>query len=146
MSVDFQDVVDALQMLGEDERNYYDCQLDELVYLSSEEFAFQSREGLAEEIEEDETGRFILLPTYFDFNPYDFMVAYIEQLPDDDLSDRLSRAIRGRGAFRHFKDELDRSDRLENWYAFESKCCQALALEWCRENEIVIVDDRLKKI
>ncbi|MGU8014931.1 UPF0158 family protein [Streptococcus suis] len=146
MAVWFQDVVDALQMLSQDDRYYYDSHLDALVYLSVEDFRFESRDGLEEEIEEDVTGRFVRLPTYYDFNPYTFIERYVYYLPDGDLSDRLSRAIRGRGAFRRFKSELERSDRLEDWYAFETQCYKELVLEWCQENKIAIVENRLKKM
>ncbi|HEL2383235.1 TPA: hypothetical protein U0431_001444 [Streptococcus suis] len=146
MAVWFQDVVDALQMLSQGDRYYYDSYLDELVYLSVEETGLESCEGLEEEIEEDVTGRFVRLPTYYDFNPYAFMERYVYHLPEGDLSDRLSRAIRGRGAFRRFKNELERCDRLEEWYAFETQCYKELVLDWCQENEIAIVNNRLKKM
>ncbi|HEM4066574.1 TPA: hypothetical protein U2D29_001830 [Streptococcus suis] len=146
MAVWFQDVVDALQMLSQGDRYYYDSYLDELVYLSVEETGLESCEGLEEEIEEDVTGRFVRLPTYYDFNPYAFMERYVYYLPEGDLSDRLSRAIRGRGAFRRFKNELERCDRLEDWYVFETQCYKELVLEWCQENKIAIVDNQLKKM
>ncbi|MGQ7420549.1 UPF0158 family protein [Streptococcus suis] len=146
MAVLFRDIVDALQMLDQDDRYYYDSHLDELVYLSVEETSLKAREDLEEEIEEDVIGRFVRLPTYYDFNPYTFMELYISDLTDGDLSGRLSRAIRGRGAFRRFKNELERCDRLEEWYAFETQCYKELVLDWCQENEIAIVDNRLKKM
>ncbi|HEL1961081.1 TPA: hypothetical protein TYI36_001546 [Streptococcus suis] len=146
MAVCFRDVVDALQMLNQDDRYYYDSYLDELVYLSVEETGLESCEVLEEEIEEDVAGRFVGLPTYYDFNPYTFMELYISDLTDGDLSGRLSRAIRGRGAFRRFKNELERCDRLEEWYAFETQCYKELVLDWCQENEIAIVNNRLKKM
>ncbi|HFI0343330.1 TPA: UPF0158 family protein [Streptococcus suis] len=146
MAVWFQDVVDALQMLSQDDRYYYDSHLDELVYLSVGETGLESREVLEEEIEEDVMGRFVRLLTYYDFNPYTFMERYVYHLPDGDLSDRLSRAIRGHGVFRRFKSELERYDRLEDWYAFEAQCYEELVLDWCQENEIAIVDNQLKKI
>ncbi|HFI0587611.1 TPA: UPF0158 family protein [Streptococcus suis] len=146
MAVSFQEVVDSLQMISQGDKYYYDSHIDELIYLSVGEFRIEFREGLEEEIEEDVTGRFVRLPTYYDFNPYTFMELYISDLTDGDLSGRLSRAIRGRGAFRRFKNELERCDRLEEWYAFETQCYKELVLEWCQENKIAIVDNRLKKM
>ncbi|HEM3941547.1 TPA: hypothetical protein U1V53_001328 [Streptococcus suis] len=143
MAVSFQDVVDSLQMISQGDRYYYDSHIDELVYLSVGEFRIESRDGLEEEIEEDVAGRFVGLPTYYDFNPYTFMELYISDLTDGDLSGRLSRAIRGRGAFRRFKNELERCDRFEEW---ETQCYKELVLEWCQENKIAIVDNRLKKM
>ena len=146
MTVWFQDVVDSLQMISQGDRYYYDSHIDELVYLSVGEFRIESRDGLEQEIEEDVAGRFVGLPTYYDFNPYTFMELYISDLTDGDLSDRLSRAIRGRGAFRRFKNELERCYSLEEWYAFETQCYKELVLEWCQENKIAIVDNQLKKM
>ncbi|HEM4882055.1 TPA: hypothetical protein U1138_001800 [Streptococcus suis] len=146
MAVLFRDIVDALQMISQGDRYYYDSHIDELVYLSVGEFRIESRDGLEEEIEEGVAGRFVGLPTYYDFNPYTFMELYISDLTDGDLSGRLSRAIRGRGAFGRFKSELERCDRLEEWYAFETQCYKELVLEWCQENKITIVDNRLKKM
>ncbi|HFU3725978.1 TPA: UPF0158 family protein [Streptococcus suis] len=146
MAVSFQDVVDSLQMISQGDRYYYDSHIDELVYLSVGEFRIESRDGLEEELEEDVAGRFVGLPTYYDFNPYTFMELYISDLTDGDLSGRLSRAIRGRGAFRRFKNELERCDHLEDWYVFEAQCYKELVLDWCQENEIAIVDNRLKKM
>ncbi|HEL1770968.1 UPF0158 family protein [Streptococcus suis] len=146
MTVWFQDVVDSLQMISQGDRYYYDSRIDELVYLSVEETGLESCEGLEEEIEEDVMGRFVRLPTYYDFNTYTFMERYVYHLPDGNLSDRLSRAIQGRGAFRRFKNELERCDRLEEWYAFETQCYKELVLDWCQENKIAIVDNRLKKM
>ncbi|HFU4025260.1 TPA: UPF0158 family protein [Streptococcus suis] len=74
------------------------------------------------------------------------MERYVYHLPDGDLPDRLSRAIRGRGAFGRFKSEIERFGRLEDWYAFEAQCYEELVLDWCQENEIAIVDNQLKKI
>ncbi|MGU7919510.1 hypothetical protein ACS6YF_04680 [Streptococcus suis] len=93
MTVWFQDVVDSLQMISQGDRYYYDSRIDELVYLSVEETGLEAREGLEEEIEEDVAGRFVRLPTNYDFNPYAFMERYVYYLPEGDLSDRLSRAI-----------------------------------------------------
>ncbi|HFI0076333.1 TPA: UPF0158 family protein [Streptococcus suis] len=141
-----QDVVDSLQMISQGDRYYYGSHLDELVYLSVEETGPEAREGLEEEIEEDVAERFVGLPTYFDFYPYTFMKLYVSDLTDGDLSGRLSRAIRGRGAFRRFKNELERYDRLEEWYAFETQCYKELVLEWCQENKIAIVANQHKKM
>ena len=44
--------------------------------------------------------------------------------------------IHGRGAFRRFKDELDRSGLLDRWYEFKRNALREQAIEWCTENDI----------
>jgi Uncharacterised protein family (UPF0158) len=55
---------------------------------------------------------------------------------DDQVKELLLRQIRGRGAFRRFKDELDRSGLLDRWYEFKRNALREQAIEWCTENDI----------
>ena len=60
---------------------------------------------IQEAMEEDESGRFVTV--YADSNlGYDAMVAFIQELPEDEVRSRLERAIHGKGAFRYFRDTV----------------------------------------
>lgn len=62
---------------------------------------------------------------------YRDMEQFIADLDDPDLTDRLSRAISGRGAFRRFKDCLaQRPDLLNRWYAFSGDRQRGRARAW----------------
>jgi hypothetical protein len=62
---------------------------------------------------------------------YRDMVSFIEDLGDPDLSDRLSRAISGRGAFRRFKDTLaSRPELMTRWHAFSDDRQRGRARSW----------------
>ena len=62
---------------------------------------------------------------------YRDMEIFIDSLGDDRLADRLSRAIRGRGAFRRFKDVLAESpDLLDRWYGFSDDRHRGRARAW----------------
>jgi hypothetical protein len=59
------------------------------------------------------------------------MEAFIETVADDDRADRLSIAITGRGAFRRFKDVLDRwPDDLERWHVYSGERQRGRAHAW----------------
>jgi hypothetical protein len=50
---------------------------------------------------------------------YRDMQDFVASIRDDDIADRLSIAIQGKGAFRRFRDVLDRwPDEASRWYAF----------------------------
>lgn len=70
---------------------------------------------------------------------YEDMVDFAERISDEQAGRRLARAIRGRGAFRHFKDELhEEYPRLVPvWYAFRDARAQRRAVEWLVDNDLV---------
>ena len=62
---------------------------------------------------------------------YRDMEIFIDNLEDDRLADRLARVIRGRGAFRRFKDVLaDSPDLLDRWYGFSDDRYRGRARAW----------------
>ncbi len=62
---------------------------------------------------------------------YGDMEDFIEALSDEDRADRLSIAISGQGAFRRFKDVLERwPGELEAWYAFSDERQRGRARAW----------------
>jgi len=59
------------------------------------------------------------------------MEVFIASVEDPGRAERLSIAIRGRGAFRRFKDELARGPgELERWYAFSEERQRGRARSW----------------
>lgn len=80
---------------------------------------------------------YVSLPDRYQIDEYGMMEEFIEQLSDDAMQNRLERAIRGRGAFRYFKDTLDELGIRERWYAFKKEALVQLAKVWCDEEEIV---------
>lgn len=48
----------------------------------------------------------------------------------------LLRAIHGKGAFRYFKDTLQRHRIESDWFAFRSEALRQIALDWCEEHGV----------
>ena len=61
---------------------------------------------------------------------YQDMADFADRISDDRAGRRLARAIRGRGAFRRFKDQLHEEypDLLQAWYAFRD--ARASVVPW----------------
>jgi hypothetical protein len=70
---------------------------------------------------------------------YEDMADFAEGVSDEQAGRRLARAIRGRGAFRHFKNELQEEypELLPIWYAFRGARAQRRAVEWLVENSLL---------
>jgi hypothetical protein len=70
---------------------------------------------------------------------YQDMADFAEGITDDQAGRRLARAIRGKGAFRRFKDELHEEypNLLEAWYAFRDARATRRAVQWLADNSLV---------
>ncbi|RSD13123.1 UPF0158 family protein [Amycolatopsis eburnea] len=70
---------------------------------------------------------------------YEDMADFADGISDERAGRRLERAIRGRGAFRRFKDELHEEypELLESWYKFRDTRAQRRAVEWLADNALV---------
>jgi Uncharacterised protein family (UPF0158) len=70
---------------------------------------------------------------------YEDMADFAELVSDEQAGRRLARAIRGRGAFRRFKDELHEEypHLLPTWYAFRDARAKRRAIEWLRDNLLI---------
>jgi hypothetical protein len=91
----------------------------------------------ADEIEQGYHKRYIGLPEGDSYTAYDDMEDFIFTVQDDDLRDRLFAAIRGRGAFRRFKDLLYRHPReQERRFTFEDGRTRRRVLDWFASQDI----------
>ncbi len=59
-------------------------------------------------------------------------------MPSD--SNEVRQIFRRPGAYRRFKDFLERKKLLERWYEFEKQREEEALRKWCRENEIQLSD------
>ena len=79
---------------------------------------------------------YIELPSKFDIHEYQIMEQFIYSIESEELSDRLLREIRGRGAFRRFKDMAFRYGIECDWYRFRAQALEKIAIEWLEDNGI----------
>lgn len=66
---------------------------------------------------------------------YQDMADFVEGLSDDTAGRRLARAIKGRGAFRRFKDELfeEYPSLVPTWHAFRDARAKRRSAHWLLE-------------
>jgi hypothetical protein len=61
-----------------------------------------------------------------------------EQLPHRYAS--VAACFRHRGAYARFKELLAAERCLDKWYAFEAECTERALRDWCKENQIRVIE------
>lgn len=109
----------------------------------------RGEDGLAGEADEEEDvralkaidagdPRYLALPGKFDFDEYRHLERFIAGLEDARIADQLWRAIKGKGAFRRFKDTANRLGVLQEWYDYLQRAQESFMLEWAELNGIAL--------
>lgn len=151
-AVKIDDLTDSLVMVSPESAAWLDRETGRVWIIANRVMAFAEGDAIDEEELSDwhedelaaarlllsESGRGIELPTAFDFHEYRHMERFIHTLPASSAADQLWRAIKGRGAFRHFKDTADRLGVLDAWYAYRDKALRSFMLDWARAHDVPV--------
>lgn len=131
LRVNMVDVLDAITA-GPATDGFLDLETGEVSLLPADSFAWDGEDDRARY--DDET-KFAYIPKTRD--EYEWMRELAESIDEDDVRERLLGALRGRGAFRRFKDTLFRyPDITARWNALKQERALEIALEWLAEHEI----------
>ena len=84
---------------------------------------------------------YIELPSQFDIHEYKIMEDFCYDVEDEDFSAELLNRIRGRGAFRKFKDAIRQRGITDDWYAFRKVAFKRIAIDWLEDNDIPYTDE-----
>ncbi len=81
------------------------------------------------------------LPTQFDIHEWAIMDEFAGSLKDSALRDAVRVAIRGKGAFRIFKNIIYERGIEQDWYQFKALALEQIAIEWLDEHQIPYTRD-----
>lgn len=151
--IDLDQLVEEMDMQFEDFRTFVNKESGQFVTISSDNLRdiedgeilppyddYQDWEK--EELEECEAiidcynEDYIPIPSKFHIHEYSIMEEFCLAIDDEKLSDELYSAIKGSGAFRRFKDLIQRYDIADDWYKYRDNKYREIAIEWCEENDI----------
>ena len=90
-------------------------------------------------------GRFVEAPSKFDFHEYRQMERFIGTVGDPGAAEQLWRAIKGKGAFRYFKDTAHRLGLLEAWFQFRAEAMKEFVINWAEARNVSWEDDLKRK-
>ncbi len=150
-------LIEVLEFDSDEFGNWVDLQTGSMVRLAHsliravEEGDEDTLESMADwEKEEVETAkaivadsgeRFVDAPDKFDFNEYRQMEQFIGTVADAEVAEQLWRAIKGKGAFRYFKDTASRLGLLKPWYQYRDEAMKEFVRDWAEAHQIPVVDD-----
>jgi len=148
------EIVGSLEMQFEEHSNYLDRQTGEVELISRDVLRLVEAGGSADELPEwqqsefdiatalfEDPDRFVRLPTEWDIHEWEIMREFAESVEPEPLRRDLLQALRGKGAFRYFKDTLRRYRREQSWYDYRTRALREIAVEWCQENGVDYSED-----
>jgi hypothetical protein len=83
------------------------------------------------------------LPDRWEINEYQIMEDFCLSLPAGKKRNELCDSIKGRGAFRRFKDTLQGADLFKDWNQYRTSRLKTMAADWCKANEVAFEDDMI---
>jgi hypothetical protein len=147
-TVSLKDVVDEMDVPGDEHSAFLNRHTGELVTLSSEELSAAEedddidhypewqQEMIIKAREILESDDFLALPNKFDIHEYSIMEDFCFSVADDKIRGSLLDKIRGSGAFRRFKDAIQMNGIEEDWYSFRQEAFEKIAIDWLEDNKI----------
>ena len=147
--VKLETIIAGLECQGDESCSYLDKRTGEVIFIRDEEFRAAEDGDDTEDSPEwerdtidvakeiiQERGDYIQLPSKFEIHDYSIMEDFCHSVTETDMRDDLLIAIRGRGAFRCFRDTICRYDITEKWYAYRNNQYMQIAIDWCKEHGI----------
>jgi len=151
--VKLSEIVDEMSMSGDEISTFLNRVTGEIVTVTGEESraaedpedwvllpAWQ-QEVMPKVKEALESDDYVKLPGQYEIHEWSIMEQFADSLDDEGASDELLTALRGRGAFRYFKDTVHRLGIQEDWYRFRDEAFKEIARHWLRANDIPFVEN-----
>jgi hypothetical protein len=69
------------------------------------------------------------------------MERFIGTVENTQAAEELWRAIKGKGAFRYFKDTGHRLGLLDQWYHYRDEAVKEHVIAWAEANQVTVEDD-----
>lgn len=146
LPVSLAEIAGDLQMLDDLSTAYLNRATGETRIVSEDDLAFADDDDPDLPDWQREAGRrarealasddWLALPSQFEIHPYRIMEAFCRSVPPAEGGEALARAIRGRGAFRRFRDTVERLGRIDAWYAHEQEAYERVAARWLADHDI----------
>ena len=148
MKVKLEDVIDGLEAQSDETHSYLNRRTGEVIWLgddmlrrAEDEDDLEGEpawmvEAVAEARDVLESGDYLRLPYRWEIDEYRIMEEFCITQVEGAAQTKLLDAIRGKGAFRRFKDRAHDLGLLDRWYVYRGEQLARIAIEWCEENGI----------
>ena len=153
-SVKLSDLIDGMEFQSEEMSSYLNKETGEVVSVTDDEICTadnpleedsldldEEQIEIARDILDDVSGKkYIPLPSKYDIHEYNIMEKFCLSIADNRISDTLHKVIKGKGAFRRFKDSIQILDVEDEWFRYRDESIKRIAIDWCQENDIKYID------
>lgn len=153
IQVKLKDIIEEMEIQFEESRSLLNTKTGEFVLITSEDLRAAEDEKPFDHLSEwEQENRMIALdvvenfenylelPTKYEVNEYEIMENFCLTESDQRKKESLLRAIKGKGAFRRFKDKIIDFEIEDQWYSYRDECFKQIAIEWCKENKINFIE------
>jgi hypothetical protein len=146
VQVKLKGIIEGLEFQSDEQSSFLNLTTGEVVSVTTEELRAAENEEPLEDFPEwqhdairiakdiVETDHYLPLPDRFEIHEYSIMERFCLSVDDEDIRDDLCHAIRGRGAFRYFKDRIQAYGIAEDWYQYRDAALREIAVAWCEEH------------
>ena len=153
ITVKLKDIIDEMEIQSDFHSSYLNKKTGEIVMVTNDHFQVAEDEDDLSDHPEWEQGAiklagevlesddYIELPTKFDIHEYSVMEKFCLSLNDEELSDKMYHSIKGKGAFRRFKDNIYECGIEEDWFKYRREAFKRIAIDWCEDNNIPYVEE-----
>jgi hypothetical protein len=148
LQVKLSDIVEGLEFQSDECFSYLNTATGEVVSITDEELRAAENDAPLDDFPEwqhdairiakdiVETEHYLPLPDRFEINEYSIMERFCLSVDDEDMRDDLCDTMRGRGAFRRFKDRMQLYETAEEWYRYRDAALREIAVAWCEAHGI----------
>jgi hypothetical protein len=153
IQVKLKDVIEEMDIQFEESRSLLNIKTGELVLVTSEDLRAAEDDKPVDHLPEWEQDNrkiaidvvenfenYIELPTKYEVNEYEIMEDFCVKVGDKRKQDSLLRAIKGKGAFRRFKDKIIDFKIEDQWYSYSDERFKQIAIKWCKDNNINYIE------
>ena len=145
--VSLNDVVEALEMSSQTSENIFDPETGEILLITDDDqYAIEDPDtDFVPEWQKDhiekvrkllKSENVLRLPSSFDIHEWSIMEKFCYTVENAKHREILLDSIRGKGAFRRFRETLERFVLKDEWFSFRQSALQEIARDWLEENKI----------
>ncbi len=147
--VNLRDIIDGMEMQFDEWNTYLNRNTGEVISVSQDALRAAEEDEPLDHLPDwqqeemkiaidviENFENYVELPTKYDINEYQMMEDFCYAFSDGNKKNKLLNAIRGRGAFRRFKDLVSQLNLEEEWYAFRDNAYKEIAIRWCQDYDL----------
>lgn len=153
MKVKLEDIIEQFELASESNQSYLSKLTGEIhlipeeveLYVDNEEFDEENLPDWEKEIIpiykdiKNNPQNYIQFPDQFYINEYSIMESFSLSLSNEHLRERIYSSLKGSGAFKRFRDNIERAGIIDDWYKYKDEAIKELAIEWCNDNNIEFI-------